>query len=654
MPRSGAARREPPLFDDDVKEPHVAEKTARTQVKQAASRDPESVGPPEFAFTGGAHNEAMEHLSLREMAARLPAALAQTARMAWRIDPVSATWLLAGQILAGACTAVSLGAVAEAMGPLLTGGGPNERIAAAAWPLAVAAVAAGAGTTAEIAAGSAARRLTPRLATTTDLEMVDAHMDVEVSAYDEPGFSDRSEAAEIGAARSSMLVRDAMAFTNGLVNLVAVAGVLAVVHPVLMPLLLLSVVPRGVGAVITARLDYALHNETIASRNIRGMMRWFLTTHKLGDELRCNSMRPHAHAWYAAVCSRIDTKLVGSAPHHLRVSLLAAALGGLFQLGTWAALGALVLAGSMALAAAGTAIVAMRTSASALSSLVVHGAAMFQHALYLEDYRLFLDRARELAVTRGGVDAEPPEKVSLENASYTYPGKDTPALGPVSLSLSRGEIIAVVGENGAGKSTLIRLLTGLTVPSDGEAYWDGTPTRDHDQRTLWTHVGLVAQSYAHWPFTTRDNITLGQPDPRGEDAVWEALDAVGMRGAVQDYPHALDTLLARSLWGGHEPSGGQWQRLACARAFHRKPRLLIMDEPTSAMDARGEHQIFTGLREMKEDRITMIVTHRMENCRLADRIIVLDKGRVIETGTFAELTALGGTFAELYGLSQDW
>ncbi|MFE4637847.1 ATP-binding cassette domain-containing protein [Streptomyces sp. NPDC056773] len=633
----------------------MAEKTARgTRAKPAAPHDPAApAGPPRFTFTWGAHQEAMEQLPLREMAARLPAALAQTARMAWRVDPACATVLLAGQILAGACTAASLGAVAEAMGPLLTGGEAGERIAEAARPLAVAALAAGAGTTAQIVSGGAARRLTPRLTTTADLEMVDAHMDVEVSAYDEPAFSDRSEAAEVGAARSSMLVKDAMAFTNGLVNLVAVAGVLAVVHPVLMPLLLLSVVPRGVGAVIAARLDHALHNETIASRNIRGMMRWFLTTHKHGDELRCNSMRPHAHAWYAAVCARIDAELVGSAPRYLRVSLLAAALGGLFQLGTWTALGALVLTGSMALAAAGTAILAMRTSASALSGLVVYGAAMFQHALYLEDYRRFLEQARELSVVRGGAEAGPPEKVSLENASYTYPGKDTPALGPVSLTLSRGEIIAVVGENGAGKSTLIRLLTGLTVPSDGEAYWDGTPTRAHDQRTLWAHVGLVAQSFAQWPFTVRDNVTLGQPGGRGEDAVWEALDSVGMREAVQDCPQALDTLLARSLWGGHELSGGQWQRLACARAFHRRPRLLIMDEPTSAMDPRGEHRIFTGLQEMKEDRITMIVTHRMENCRLADRIIVLGKGRVIETGTFAELTALGGTFAELYGLSQD-
>ncbi|MFJ6939556.1 ATP-binding cassette domain-containing protein [Streptomyces sp. NPDC101132] len=610
--------------------------------------------PPEFSYSAGTHSKVMESLSLRRMAARLPSALAQTARMAWQTDPRSLVWLVSGQATAGICTAATLAAVSDAMGPLLTGGDAESRIAAAAAPLVTAALTAATGTVAQIVSGSAARRLTPRLATLADLAMVDAHMDVEVGAYDQPGFTDRSEAAGIGAARSTMLVKDAMAFTNGLVNLVAVAGVLTVVHPALLPLLLLSVVPRGTGALLAARLDYSLHNETNASRNIRGMMRWYLTTHKLADELRCNSMRPYAHHWYATVCERIDAKLIGSAPRFLRVSLVAAALGGLFQAGTWAALAGLVLGGYMALAAAGTAIVAMRTSATALSSLVVYGAYMFQHALYLEDYRGFLELAASMSGRRGQAVAGPPAKLVLEEAAYTYPGKDAPALGPVSLSLSRGEIIAVVGENGAGKSTLIRLLTGLTLPGEGEVYWDGVPTRDADQESLWAHVGLVAQSFAYWPFTARENITLGQPDEeRGEAAVWEALDAVGMREAVEDFPNGLDTLLARSLWGGHEPSGGQWQRLACGRAFHRRPTLLIMDEPTSAMDARGEHRIFSGLQAMKDERITLIVTHRMENCRLADRILVLEAGRIAEQGTFAELVALDGTFAELYRLSQE-
>ncbi|MFE6834859.1 ATP-binding cassette domain-containing protein [Streptomyces sp. NPDC057705] len=194
----------------------------------------------------------------------------------------------------------------------------------------------------------------------------------------------------------------------------------------------------------------------------------------------------------------------------------------------------------------------------------------------------------------------------------------------------------------------------MTAPTSGTVSWDGVPTSDADQRSAWAHVGLVTQSYGYWPFSARENITLGQPDPRGEEAVWEALDAVGMRTTVEGFPDGLDTLLARSVWGGHEPSGGQWQRLACGRAFHRKPGLLVMDEPTSAMDPRGEHMVFSGLRDMKEDRITVIVTHRMENCRLADRIVVLDGGRIVEQGPFDQLVALaGGRFRELYELSQD-
>lgn len=610
--------------------------------------------PPEFKYTWGQHNETMEALSLGQMARRVPSALRQTARLALAVNRTAFHVLVTAQILGGICTAAALAAISRAMVPLLTGDGIEERISAAAWPLVVAAAMTALGALASITSGSAARRLNPGMATLADLAMVDAHMDVELAAYDAPDFTERSEAAETGSARSAMLLQDALGFTGGLIDMLAVASVLAVVHPVLLPLLLLSVVPRGLGSVYAARLDYRLHNQTIASRNIKHMMRWHLTTPKLADELRGNSMRPYAHHWYAAVCERIDARMVSSAPRYLTVYLIAAAASGVFVVATYGALAGLVVGGYMAIAAAGTAIVAMRTSTAALSQLVVYGAAMFQHALYLGDYTTFVAEAAEKSGPRGPQVMEAaPEKIRLEEATYTYPGKDTPSLGPVTLTLSRGEVIAVVGENGAGKSTLIRLLTSLTVPTSGTVSWDGIPTSGADQRTAWQHVGLVTQSYGYWPFSARENITLGQPDPRGEETVWDALDAVGMRAAVQEFPDGLDTLLARSIWGGHEPSGGQWQRLACGRAFHRRPGLLVMDEPTSAMDPRGEHMVFSGLRDMKDDRITVIVTHRMENCRLADRIIVLDAGRITEQGGYEELVRLDGSFAELVRLSQD-
>ncbi|MFD9333917.1 ATP-binding cassette domain-containing protein [Streptomyces sp. NPDC060028] len=609
--------------------------------------------PPEFTFKWGRHSEAMERLSLAQMARRVPSALAQTGRLAWAVNRTAFIWLVGAQIVGGICTAAALTAISAAMGPLLTGGTVEQRIAAAALPLGLAAAMTALGALASIASGSAARRLTPGMSTIADLAMVDAHMDVELASYDAPDFTERSEAAETGSARSSMLLQDALGFTGGLIDMIAVASVLSVVHPVLLPLLLLSVIPRGLGSVYAARLDYTLHNETVASRNIRHMMRWHLTTPKLADELRGNSMRTYAHHWYAAVCERIDSRMVGSAPRYLIAHLIAAGASGFFVILTWLSLGGLVAGGYMAIGAAGTAIVAMRTSTAALSGLVVYGAAMFQHALYLGDYATFIAQAAEQSGARGPQAMEAPEKIRLEGAAYTYPGKQTPALGPVDLTLNRGEVVALVGENGAGKSTFIRLLTALTTPTAGTVTWDGVPTSDADQRTAWTHVGLVTQSYGHWPFSARENVTLGQPDPRGEEAVWDALHAVGMKEAVQEFPDGLDTLLARSLWGGHEPSGGQWQRLACGRAFHRRPALLVMDEPTSAMDPRGEHMVFSGLRDMKAERITVIVTHRMENCRLADRVIVLDGGRIAEQGTYEELVAAGGSFAELVRLSMD-
>ncbi|MFJ6754550.1 ATP-binding cassette domain-containing protein [Streptomyces sp. NPDC091273] len=623
--------------------------------KAKSAVPPAPPAPPEFKYTWGQHNETMEALSLGHMARRVPSALRQTAWLALAVNRAAFHVLVTAQILGGICTAAALTAVSQAMVPLLAGDGVRERVSAASWPLVVAAAMTALGALASIAAGSAARRLNPGMATLADLAMVDAHMDVELAAYDAPDFTERSEAAETGSARSAMLLQDALGFTGGVIDMIAVASVLAVVHPVLLPLLLLSVVPRGLGSVYAARLDYRLHNQTVASRNIKHMMRWHLTTPKLADELRGNSMRPYAHHWYAAVCARIDSKMVSSAPRYLVVYLIAATASGVFVVATYGALAGLVVGGYMALAAAGTAIVAMRTSTAALSQLVVYGAAMFQHALYLGDYTAFVEEAAEKSGPRGPqVMESAPEKIRLEEASYTYPGKDTPALGPVSLTLARGEVVAVIGENGAGKSTLIRLLTSLTAPTSGTVSWDGVPTSDADQRSAWAHVGLVTQSYGYWPFSARENITLGQPDPRGEEAVWEALDAVGMRTTVEEFPDGLDTLLARSVWGGHEPSGGQWQRLACGRAFHRKPGLLVMDEPTSAMDPRGEHMVFSGLRDMKEDRITVIVTHRMENCRLADRIVVLDGGRIVEQGPFDQLVSLdGGRFRELYALSQD-
>ncbi|MFG2603148.1 ATP-binding cassette domain-containing protein [Streptomyces sp. NPDC048514] len=614
---------------------------------------PQPSAPPELDYNGRKHRRAMDDATLWDMARRIPAALIQTARLAWSVDRRMALTIVVCQLLSGIGTAVMLTAVAKAL-PQLMVDDPREGLAHA-WPaLTVAVVAMATGASMWILADWATRRLNPQIASAADLQLVDLHMRAELAAYDAEGFGDRSQAAEIGALRAVDLADDAKTLTNGLVQLASAAVVLTTLHPLLLGVLLLSVVPRGLGGVIAARVDYRVHDQTISARNVRGMMRWWLTTAELADELRANTMRGYLHFWYRSMCDRVEMREVAGARPYLRITLLAASLGGLFTLGMWASLAGLVLAGAMTTSIAGTAVVASQTAGRALNSIIRYSTVMFHHGLYLSDYYDFIDEIRAMTTARGTARAKSPQQIRLEDASYTYPSKEAPAVKPITLTLNRGEVVALVGENGAGKSTLIRMITGLTVPTEGKVLWDSTDLAGAEAESVWRHVGLVPQKNGHWPLAARENITLGQPREHGDDRIWDAAERVGMTKALRELPKELETLLARSVWGGHELSGGQWQRLACARAMYREPAVLVLDEPTSEMDARGEHQIFRELRAMASDRITVVVTHRLDNVRMADRVIVIDKGAVREQGSFDELVATEGSLlGELYALAQD-
>ncbi|WP_326779136.1 ABC transporter ATP-binding protein [Streptomyces sp. NBC_01445] len=627
----------------------------REGVSLPAAREgaPQPSAPPELDYNGRKHRRAMDDATLWDMARRIPAALIQTARLAWSVDRRMALTIVVCQLLSGLGTAVMLSAVAQAL-PQLMVADPREGLSRA-WPaLTVGVVAMATGAAMWILADWATRRLNPKIASAADLQLVDLHMRAELAAYDAEGFGDRSQAAEIGALRAVDIANDAKTLTNGLVQLASAAAVLTSLHPLLLGVLLLSVVPRGLGGVIAARVDYRVHDQTISARNVRGMMRWWLTTADLADELRANTMRGYLHFWYRSMCDRVELREVAGARPYLRITLLAASLGGLFTLGMWASLAGLVLAGAMSTASAGTAVVASQTAGRALNSIIRYSTVMFHHGLYLSDYYTFIDEVRAMTTARGTAQVKPPQQIRLEGASYTYPSKDTAAVQPITLTLNRGEVVALVGENGAGKSTLIRMLTGLTVPTDGTVLWDDINLATADAETVWRHVGLVPQKNGHWPLAARENITLGQPREHGDERIWDAAERVGMTKALRDLPDQLETLLARSVWGGHELSGGQWQRLACARAMYREPAVLVLDEPTSEMDARGEHQIFRELRATAPDRITVVVTHRLDNVRMADRVIVLDQGTVREQGSFDELVATEGSLlGELYALAQD-
>ncbi|GAA3046455.1 ABC transporter ATP-binding protein [Streptomyces roseofulvus] len=610
--------------------------------------------PAEITYSGPHGVNPLAAASFRRMCGQIPSVLGRIARLSWRADRRAVQLLVGCQLVTGVSAAVLLTATARAMVPVLGAGSAGERLRGALPALLVVAVAAALARAAGAVSSYAERRVTPRLTTETDSALVEAVCRVEAVAYAEDGFADRREAAEMGVTRTHVMVTDAQRFVSALIRMVTAGGVLSVLNPLLLPLLLLAVLPAGAGAVLSARVDYEIHYANVADRNVRGMMRWWATESRYSDEVRANSMTDYLVYWYRALSDRCDRRSLAAAPRTLRIALLSAVAGGVFLLATWGALAWLAVSGRIDLAVAATAVIAVQTTLAALSQVVVGAAAVFHTSLYLGDMQSFLDGAAARAPRRGPRRlAAPVDEIRLEEVGYQYPGKDKPAVDGVSLTLRRGQILAIVGANGSGKSTLTRLLTGVYLPDKGTVSWNGTDLSGVDPATVWAHTGLVPQIFAQWPLRVRENVTLGQPRTHDDAPVWEAVDAVGLRDAVEDLPAGLDTLLARDLWGGTELSGGQWQRIACSRALYRRPELLILDEPTSQMDPRGEHQIFEQIKAIAADRITLVVTHRLENTRIADHIIVMEHGRITEQGRYDELAHGGGTFAELLTLSQD-
>ncbi|WP_327233895.1 ATP-binding cassette domain-containing protein [Streptomyces sp. NBC_01317] len=614
---------------------------------------------PEMRLKIGQHDTASAAVSTLTMARRLPATLRATVRLGWRADRRALVGMLTAQTLTAVLAAVALAMTTRVIGALLnilaayTDDHHVRPLFAEAVPatVTVAVCLTGAALT-EAASRAAAARLGPRCAREADLEVLRAAAAVELSAYEHPGFEDNLEAAGKGAELTRDLVIDAQALISSLAQMTAAVAVLSALHPVLLGLLLLAALPRGWAAVKAARIQHATVHATLSDSRLRTLLRGYCTDRNTAAEIRACGMGGFLTHRYGQVSDRLEKEGLAAALRALRTQLAGDAVSALAMAAAWAALAGLVAAGRIDLAAAGTALFALRTSNGALAGMTQAGARLFRTSLYLEDWIQFLAEARAHRTHRGtlAIPDSGPDVIAARGLSFTYPGTTAPAVSGVDLEIKRGEVIALVGENGSGKTTLAHLLTGLYLPSSGTVAWDDVDLADADPATVWARLAMVPQDYTRWPLTCRENITLGSAND-GDTAVRAAAEAAGAITAIDKLPAGLDTSLARSWWGGHDLSGGQWQRIAIARAFHRDAPVHILDEPTAALDARAEHKIFARLKTLAEGSTALFITHRLANARVADRIIVMREGRIAESGTYHDLLQRPGSlFGELHRL----
>jgi ATP-binding cassette subfamily B protein len=308
----------------------------------------------------------------------------------------------------------------------------------------------------------------------------------------------------------------------------------------------------------------------------------------------------------------------------------------------------------MELAVAGAAAYAISMGIGKLTELAHSANRVFEHGLYFADFEGFCDLSRARAEPATGTAAPAlTREIRLDGVTFSYPDAERPAVRDVSMTLRRGEIIALVGENGSGKSTLASLLAGLYQPQHGSISWDGVGLDRYDPETVRSQIAVVMQEPTRWPVSARSNITIGRYDHSVEPArVLDAARAGDAHDFVMELARQYDTLLSRHFTDGADLSGGQWQRLAVSRAFYRDAPLLICDEPTANLDARAEHEVYRRLRELAAGRTVVLITHRMASVREADRIFVLDHGAVVEEGDHAGLMAADGIYAQLFTLQE--
>jgi ATP-binding cassette, subfamily B, bacterial len=527
----------------------------------------------------------------------------------------------------------------------------------AAWRDAVPAlaglVAVGAAAGLVAAAYAAVQRLIgEQVARHTIGRLVDVSTSVPLASFEDAGFYDELQRARAAAGlRPVQMVTGATNLVLGLVTSAAVVVALLALEPLLVPLVVVAGVPVLAASLLNARAAHTFEYAMTAQARERVHLLGLLMERQPAKEVRVFGTVRYLRGRFDALAAERIARAAEFLRTRFGVSAVAV-LGG--AVGTAIALGALVwllATGRTDIATAATAVLAMQVLAGRLATVTGAVSTLAEAALFLDDLQRFLARADELPTERGGAPVPALERLEVEGLGFTYPGTSRPVLDDVSLELGRGEVVALVGENGSGKTTLVKLLSRLYEPDDGAIRWNGRDVGELDPEALRSAMTVLFQDYVQYHLSVTENIGLGRPDePFDPGRVREAAQRAGAAGFVERLPGGFDQRLGRQFSGGAELSGGQWQRLALARAFYRDAELLVLDEPTAALDPRAEAELFEQVRALAAGRTVLLISHRFSSVRLADRIYVLEAGRVVEAGSHAELLELDGLYADLFRL----
>ena len=491
--------------------------------------------------------------------------------------------------------------------------------------------------------------LRSRLATHVDVLIFKKALGLSIRHFEDPAFMNMLERARKESGwRPVEIITHGFSLGRNAVTLIGFAALLAPFSPWAVGALALASLPF-LAEMRYAGEQYAIKLARTQDERQSGYLQSLLTSDWYAKEVKLFALGPMLVERYREYQDRFLEEDAAFARRRGTAVTVLGATSALTFYAIYAWIVARTVTGSITLGEMTLYLTVFRQGQSAFQSAMNSIARAYEDNLYINNLFDYLaipedDRAEPLFDAPRGT----PPSIEFDHVTFQYPDAKKAALTDVSLRVAPGETIALVGPNGAGKTTLVKLLTGLHVPSEGAIRLDGEDVAAMERGRLRSRVGAVLQDFVHFHFTAAENIGLGWlPDAKDEARVEAAARDAGAHEIVEKLPEKYKTMLGR-WFGGEQLSGGQWQRVALARAFMRKSELLVLDEPTASIDAEGEHEVFERFKALKANRTAILITHRFGTVRMADRIVVLDGGRVVEQGTHAELMAADALYAKMF------
>ncbi len=474
---------------------------------------------------------------------------------------------------------------------------------------------------------------------------------LDLLAYEDPVFYDRLERARVQATDRLVMIQAVGRLVQQAITTITLSVSIMFFSPWLMLLLIVGVVPAFLGESHFAFLGYAKNFRQTPIQRQLDYLRVLGGSKEAAKELKLFGLRDFLRERFSSLADEIYEENVGLSRRKLIAGSLLSAVG---TMGYYAAYVFVIwrtVAGALTIGTLTFLTGAILQASSNIQQIFSTLAAIGDQALFLTDLLAFFQMQPTIRSKPNALLAPRPivRGVEFRDVSFSYPGNSRLILDQINFHLQPGERLALIGENGQGKTTIVKLITRLYDPTGGQILLDGVDLREYDIEDLHRVMGVIFQDFMRYEMTARDNIAVGRVEARNNLEILQAAAQKSLADqTIARLPQGYEQMLGRRFEQGVDISGGEWQKVALARAYLRDAQLLILDEPTAALDARSEFEVFHRFAELTAGKMALFISHRFSTVRSADRIIVLENGKIAEEGSHDHLASLGGRYAEMF------